>query len=68
MGTIGYALLLILNDCANTGAGCETKPVTNTIYQSETDCEWELQRQAAYYGSDKLVCARVEGESKWQTK
>lgn len=64
MGVYGYALLLLIN-CDGNRYNCDSKPVDNQIYSSLSECEWERQRNAAYYDKENLVCAKVQKRSEW---
>lgn len=57
MDLIGYALLLI--SCSSSGYECDSKPITQHIYSTRSECEWELSNQTFYYSKDHLICAEV---------
>lgn len=54
---LGYALLLVT--CFGSDYNCETKQVSEQIYNSLSDCEWERENKSFYYDKTKLVCADV---------
>jgi hypothetical protein len=54
---VGYVLALLT--CYGSEYNCDIKQVTDKVYTTQSECEWDRQNRAAYYRTDELKCAEV---------
>jgi hypothetical protein len=60
---MGFVLAQIL--CFGGSDNCDIKAISEQIYTSKSDCEFERDRQSAYYPKNTTECTKVVRPQTW---